>query len=168
MKNLKPILFSALLVLVVTVARAREPAPAEVKPLYFSGVVNYQAVSRIEPKVVAECKIQESILTGIKEKTDKNKLPLTQTPGDRELTVEIVEATPGFFMIGPVGGIPATLEIKFKVVEGDRVLLEENKNCQTKRGGFLGLDSSACNKLEKCGLSSGVYVSERTRRMLYY
>jgi hypothetical protein len=85
----------------------------------------------------------------------------------RRLTVTIVNATPGVFVFGNMGSVPATLDIRFKVTENDKVLLEESKHCHTNLAGFLGLQPSACNKLERCASNHGEYISERVYRKLY-
>jgi len=140
---------------------------AEAKPIYFNRVINYQDESRIKPEIVAECEIAQNILIGIDERTSDNGLPLTVQAAPRELSVEIVYATPGTIGLGNFLSQPATLDISFKVTEGDEVLHEQNRHCKTSLAGFMGLQPSACNKIEKCARSLGEYVSERTSRILY-
>jgi hypothetical protein len=137
------------------------------EPLYFIEDITYQDESQIKPEVLAECQIQENLRAAIHKQSAKNGLPLSTTAQLRKLSVTIIDATPGVFVFGNFGSVPATLDIKFSVSEGDKILLEETKHCKTNLAGFMGLQPSACNKIEKCAQSQGTYVAERISRILY-
>ena len=148
-------------------SRTEQNAEQAKNPIYFARDIPYQNVSVIKPEVVQECEIAENLLISIDERSSDNGLPLTSSASPRELSVEILNATPGVFVFGNLGSQPATLSVQFKVTEGESVLISETKNCRTNLAGFLGLQPSACNKLEKCARSNGEYISERTYRILY-
>jgi len=137
------------------------------EPLYFNREIGFEDVARIKPQVVSECEIEEYLIKGIDEKSARNGLPISSKVSSRVLTVEVVNATPGIFVFGNFGSIPATLDIKFKVTEDGNVIHEQSRRCKTNLAGFLGLQPSACNKIEKCGVNQGHYISERIFRLMY-
>ena len=144
----------------------QNPQQAE-NPIYFNRIIPYQNVSSIKPEIVQECEIAENLLVGIDERSAANGLPLTDKASSRTLSVKILHATPGTIRFGNFLSEPATLGIEFKVTEGEEVIIIESKSCSTNLAGFMGLQPSACNKLEKCGRSNGEYISERISRRLY-
>ncbi|WP_101758472.1 hypothetical protein [Oceanicoccus sp. KOV_DT_Chl] len=139
----------------------------ENNPIKFNGKVTYRNSNAIKPEILSECEIKEHITASIIERSSENGLPISQSTYKRELIVEIIGATPGIFVFGNTGGVPATLDVSFKLIEGDDVIYEQDRHCQTKLAGFLGLQPSACNKLEKCARNQGEYISERLYRKLY-
>ena len=169
MKEITSILLVASLLALTACATPSAEQKAELaqNPIYFSRDISYQNVSIIKPEVVQQCEIAENLLVGIDERSSANGLPLTNSESPRVLSVEILNATPGVAAFGNLGSEPATLTVQFEVKEGDAVLISESKKCRTNLAGFLGLQPSACNKLEKCARSNGEYISERTFRVLY-
>ena len=135
--------------------------------LYFNDSVLYEDEKRIRPAIIAECKIGKNVVEGIRLRSQKNGLPLSNEHQDRKFVVEIENATPGIFVFGNFGSVPATLDIKYRVTSGDKVLLEESRHCETNLAGVLGLQPSACNKLERCARNLGAALSERISRVLY-
>jgi hypothetical protein len=84
---------------------------------------------------------------------------LTQsTKSNRTLSVKIATATPGIFVFGNAS-VPAVLNVTFEVREGDKVIIEKRRQCSTNLAGFMGLQPSACNKLNKCAENQAEFIA---------
>lgn len=165
---LKITLYGALVFLVSCAAdQTAEEAPELVKKLYFNNQTPYRTDTYIKPEIVDQCEIQKNIVESIHATASKNGLPISAAIQERQLSVQIINATPGLFIFGNMGSIPATLDVKITVTEGKQVLLEEIKSCYTNLAGFMGLQPSACNKLEKCARKHGKYIAQRIAHTLY-
>lgn len=135
--------------------------------LYFSGEVKYEDISRIKPEIVAQCEIDNNLVHGFVNQSEGNGLPITNKETSRRIDIEVVNVRSGIIGFGSIGGSPASIDIRFTVTENGNVLLQQSKLCRTNLAGFLGLQPSACNKIEKCALIQGEYVSERVYRLMY-
>lgn len=162
---------AAILVPVLLVSCSTKPvkSPSDIArtPLYYDRQVTFEKVSRIKPEIVEQCEIETNLLAGLDKQSAKNDLPLSLNESARRLTIEVTNSTPGIIVFGNMGSVPATLDVRFKVIENGKVLHEQNRRCKTNLAGFMGLQPSACNKIEKCAVSQGRYISERISRILY-
>ena len=155
------------LCLVVTLLTSCGSSPSKTRALqtgekvYFNDTVPYREEKSIRPAVVSECKIQKNVVDALHAQSESDGLALSSESQRRTLTLEIMGATPGIFIFGNFGSVPATLDVGYKLTEGDKTLLEGIEHCETKLAGFLGLQPSACNKLEKCARHLGELISER-------
>lgn len=141
----------------------------------YDGRAPYQYESMIKPEVLSECaEINATLSESIQKFSKKLSVPLALTSDDkkeegsqRTLTVEIVNAFPGVFVFGNLGSVPAELGVEFKVFDGSEIILEKYRSCSTNLAGFMGLQPSACNKLEKCAVNQGKYIAKYIKRSLY-
>lgn len=145
-----------------------------IKPIYYDGMARYQYEEKIKPEVLSECSSINRVLSeSVQTYANGFELPLATealdqlSNSDRILKIEIVDAYPGLFVFGNFGSVPAELNVEFKVYEGGEVILEKYRRCATNLAGFMGLQPSACNKLEKCAKNQGKYIVKYLMRSLY-
>ena len=133
--------------------------------LAFDGKAPFVDAGSIKKEVKEQCDLNKNLASAITERAAAHGISLTQTENKRRLSVEIARATPGAFVFGNMGSIPAVLNVNFKVTEGEKVILEKRKNCSTKLAGFMGLAPSACNKLNKCAEIQAEFIATTLKQL---
>lgn len=144
---------------------AGSPAPAgKTIEIAFDGKVPFTFENTIKLEVREQCGLNNNLANAIKQKAQsrgiqlRNSHEIGSAENTKKLTVEILSATPGIAVFGNLGSVPAELSIKFQVTEGDKVVREKFKDCSTNLAGFMGLQPTACNKLNKCAESMAEFV----------
>ena len=136
------------------------------KQIIFDGNVPFAHEKSIKKEVREECNLNKNLSNSIIEKSKEHGIYLSnKSVSQRKLSVEIASATPGVFVFGNFGSVPAVLNVFFKVTEGDKVILEKRHECTTKLAGFMGLQPSACNKLNKCAENQAEFIARRLEEL---
>ncbi len=164
----KSMIIGALFASVLLSGCANRPvqAGANATPIAYDGSAPFSQPETIKKAIRAECNLNENLSVAIKRRAQDHGLRLTNTgQASRKLDVEITNATPGIFVFGNFGSVPATLNILFKVTEGNQVILEKRKNCATNMAGFMGLQATACNKLNRCVENQAEYIARSLKKL---
>jgi|GEM_PF-6700402 len=112
-----------------------------------------------------ECDLPKTLADDVIKAAQKLDVPLRVSEDEADfqetnkvLVMEIAEATPGAFGVAGIGKVPATLKVTFQLVQNGEVLLRNTKDCHTKTGGFMGMNVTACSRLEHCADSTALFV----------
>jgi hypothetical protein len=156
-------------------AQAQNSAPPTgVVPVVFKPQVPFSADAQISEPIRQQCGLNEAMVASIQKYATEFAVPLVNgdpvaEPGKavRELSAEIIHATPGVYIFFHWGTRPAILAVHYKLTEGDRVLLETTRSCSSRKAGFLGLDGHACAKLNECVDEQGGYIGKLIKKRFY-
>ena len=153
---------------------ASEPADSVV-PVVFKPQVPFSADAGISEPIRQQCGLNEAMVASIQKYAKEFEVPLVSgeqaeaPPGKvvRQLSAEIIHATPGLYIFLHWGSRPAILAVHYKLTEGDRVLLDTSRSCSSRQAGFLGLDGHACAKLHECADEQGGYIGKLIKKKFY-
>lgn len=166
MKISKMIAVSLTVLLVAGCSKSPVSGSAPAKEISFDGNTPFLHEASVKKEVREQCNLNDNLSKAILDRSKAHGINLSKgSQSDRKLSVEIIEATPGIFVFGNFGSVPAVLTVNFKVTEGKEVVLQRMKTCSTKLAGFMGLQPSACNKLNKCAENQAEFLARTLKRM---
>lgn len=146
---------------------AGNPAPKNSRALeiVYDGKAPFTFETNIKKEVREQCDLNRNFSEAIVQRSQARGVKIvvgSETDGSanqRRLTAEILSATPGVAVFGNLGSVPAELGIKFTVTDANGAVIEKYKECRTNLAGFLGLQPTACNKLNKCAESMAEFIA---------
>lgn len=151
--------FSVLLSVLAGCASNQSKNEEMLKEFSFKDGVSFVDENLIKKEVREECNLLNNLSNALVKRSLDHGVSLTQgTKSNRTLSVKIATATPSIFVFGNAS-VPAVLNVTFEVREGDKVIIEKRKQCSTNLAGFMGLQPSACNKLNKCAENQAEFIA---------
>lgn len=152
-------------------ASAPAPKTASNIEIVFDGKAPFAFENSIKKEVREQCDLNRSFADAILQKSQARGIKIStgsevnKAANQRKLTAEILSATPGVAVFGNLGSVPAELSIKFTVTDANGAATEKYKECKTNLAGFMGLQPTACNKLNKCAESMAEFIARNLENL---